>query len=442
MATKRLTSQAIEAMQERPPASGNVIAWDTVEKGLGIRVTAAGAASFVLRYVIHGQERRMTLGPYGRSGLSVTAAREKASEIKGRIAGSRDKPQMFDPLEQRAAERNAADVRQLCADYIARHAEQHKRPASVRNDKAMIETIIKPKLGGKRVANVTRRDIEDVHAGLKSTSYRANRVLALLSSMFSLACKWGWRTDNPVRGVARFPEEKRTRWLQTDELTRLAAALDTFASPKVRPAKTRRKRDGDGPMRDDVTRKRAANAIRLLLLTGARRGEVLNAEWSHIDFERGVWTKPSAHTKQKREEHVPLSPPALELLKGIRDESKETQATLGRFIFPGDAPDKPLQHIKKAWASICAKAKLEEARLHDLRHTYASHLVSSGLSLPLVGRLLGHTQAATTQRYAHVADDPLREATGRMGALYDALRRPERPAGEVVPFEKPAGSAA
>jgi integrase len=163
---------------------------------------------------------------------------------------------------------------------------------------------------------------------------------------------------------------------------------------------------------------RAANAVRFQLMTGARIGEVLAARWSDIVLERGVWIKPSHHTKQKRTEHLPLSAPALALLA----EMRERAASGERYLFPGNAPDKPLQGIKKFWRNVTHQAGLEDYRLHDNRHTHASHLVSSGLSLEIVGQLLGHTNPLTTKRYAHVADDPLRAAAERFGSKMDALR--------------------
>jgi integrase len=152
--------------------------------------------------------------------------------------------------------------------------------------------------------------------------------------------------------------------------------------------------------------RRVANAVRLQLLTGARIGEVLAARWADVDLERGVRTKPSRHTKQKRTEHVPLSAPALVLLADWRAASPPD----GTYLFPGDAPGKPLQDIKNFWRGVVKAAALPGYRLHDNRHTHASHLVSSGLSLEIVGRLLGHTNPLTTKRYAHLANDPLRAA--------------------------------
>ena len=158
--------------------------------------------------------------------------------------------------------------------------------------------------------------------------------------------------------------------------------------------------------------RRAANAVKLMILTGARKSEVLNATWDQFDFERGRWVKPSHHTKQKKTEHVPLSRPVIELLSSMRTEADaECQ-----YVFPGNADDKPLGNIKRFWQGVRRAAQIEGVRLHDLRHTYASGLVSKGLSLHIVGRLLGHTQPQTTHRYAHLEDQALRDATEQFSA--------------------------
>ncbi len=196
------------------------------------------------------------------------------------------------------------------------------------------------------------------------------------------------------KGIERFHEERRERWLSDNELGRLLRTLSAHPN------------------------QRAANAVRFQLLTGARIGEVLSAQWSEIDLGRGVWTKPSHHTKQNRTEHLPLSAPALALLTEMRERADVKP----QYLFPGNALGKPLQCIKKFWRNITEQAGLEYYRLHDNRHTHASHLVSSGLSLEIVGRLLGHTNPLTTKRYAHLADDPLRAAAERFGSKMDALQ--------------------
>lgn len=250
-----------------------------------------------------------------------------------------------------------------------------------------------PSLGSLKVAHVSRRDIESLHLRLKDTPYQANRVVALLSKMFSFAVSWGWRLDNPAQGIEKYQEEKRDRWLNDEELQRLWSILDKYP--------------------ENIT----AYVFKFLLLTGARKGEALQAMWDQFDLEKGLWIKPAHLTKQKKKEHLPLSDKALLLLETLK--KRNTANSL--YLFPGKKEGKPLKEVKKFWSTVLKQANLENVRIHDLRHTHASHLVSSGLSLSIVGKLLGHTQASTTQRYAHLADEPLRKATEVFGNKVDQL---------------------
>src|SRR4051812_45785097 len=202
-----------------------------------------------------------------------------------------------DPVSERRSKRQAPTFKFLASEYLEKYATPKKRPKSVRDDRAMLNNIVLPKLGPQKVAAVGRREIETLHATLQDRPYQANRVLALLSKMFNLAVQWGWRSDNPVKGIKRYDEEKRHRWLQDDELKRLCAVLDAHPN------------------------QRAASAIRLQLLTGARVGEVLSARRSDFDLDRGVWTKSSHQTKQKRTEHLPLSAEAAALIATIISDS-------------------------------------------------------------------------------------------------------------------------
>jgi len=381
MMAERITDKSVKELT--PPATGNRRVYDERIPGFGVRITARGARAFVLNYRnVEGRERRYTIGPY--PAWSVEAARKRAGEIKQQIARGDD------PLAEKTARRQAPTVADLAERYITDHLPR-KRPSSQIEDKAMIGKIIKPKIGSRKVEAVDHADIDRLHRDLTKGRgpYRANRTLALLSKMFSLSIKWGWRSDNPARGVERNPEQKRTRYLSPAEIHRLTVAL------------------ADHPNQS------SANAIRLLLLTGARRAEVLSATWDQFDIEAGTWTKPAANTKQEKEHRVPLSAPALQLLTEIHGESD------GPHLFPGKA-GQPQAQLKSFWASVCKTASITGCRVHDLRHTYASILASAGLSLPVIGALLGHTQANTTARYAHLFDDPLRQATERVGAVVTA----------------------
>jgi integrase len=362
------------------PEQGNHIHYDTQIPGFGVRITAGGYVSFILNYHVHGRERRFTIGKH--PAWTVLAARIRAKKLRVKI------DEGIDPLEEREQERTQPTMNDLCAEYLEQHALVHKRPHSVRDDKQMITAIITPSMGTLRLSAVSRQAVEQLHASLKPTPYLANRALSLLSKMFSLACKWKWCTDNPAKGIQRFHEEKRERWLQPEELQRFIEALNAYKNQN------------------------AADALRLLLLTGSRKSEVLTAEWSMFDLQQGLWTKPSSHTKEKKIEHIPLSAQALALLARMKEQSDGTG-----FLFPG-LNGNARTTLRAAWSQICKAAGLTKVRVHDLRHSYASYLVSDGVSLHVVGKLLGHTQAQTTQRYAHVAHQSLRDASNLFGNIF------------------------
>jgi len=372
---KARTPEALEV-----PEKGNKVYYDGGHKdavtGFGIRVTSAGARAFVLNYRFHGRERRYTIGQY--PDWSVTAARDQAAKLKRKIADGHD------PLAELQAERGAPTVSDL----------PKKRPSSQQGDQRAIDRLILPRLKHLKVNEVAFDDIDSLHRKITKdgSPYMANRVVALLSKMFNLAMKWNMRDralGNPCQGVERNPEVKRKRYLRPDELARLMVALDEFPDQQ------------------------AANIVRLLLLTGARFGEVAGARWEQFDLEAGKWIKPGATTKQKTEHEVPLSPEALELLAMLREKADAD----AEYVFPGRGGIGHRVDLKKPWPAICKAAAITGLRIHDLRHSYASLLVSSGASLPIVGAMLGHTQPSTTHRYAHLLDDPLRKAAKRVGRI-------------------------
>ena len=399
------------------PDAGNRITYDETVKGFGVRVTSAGAKAFILNYRAGGRERRITIGSY--PDWKVSAAREQAKHLKRQIDVGED------PMAERHADRAAPTMDTLADRFVAEHLAK-RRPATQTDYNSILKLYVRPQLGKMKVADLRHSDVERLHAAVAKTApYRANRTISVLSKMLTLAVKWEMRTDNPARGIERAPEHKRERFLSPVEIARLGEALAS------------------------VKEQTSANAIRLLLLTGARKSEVLKARWTEFDLAAGVWCKPSAHTKSKKLHRVPLSAPARLLLSDMRVEA-EKEIERGRtaeFVFEG-LDGQPLTDIKRTWAAAAEKAGLGkmvatkdkagravkvwqgDARMHDLRHTYASILASSGLSLPIIGSLLGHTQAQTTQRYAHLLDDPLRAATERVGAVVSGHSGKELPAGQ------------
>jgi len=350
------------------PATGNRITYDAELKGFGVRMTAAGAKAFILNYRTAGRERRITIGSF--PDWSVPAAREQAKNLKRRI------DQGQDPMGDRHEERTAPTIADLAQRFEAEHLTR-RRSTTAKDYSSILRGHTLPALGKTKVADLRHADVEKLHRKIAATApYRATRAVSVLSKMISLAVKWEMRDDNPVKGIERAPEQKRERFLTLAEMACLGEVL--LAHPE----------------------KTSCRAIRLLLLTGARRGETLAATWAQFDLERGIWTKPSTATQQAKEHRIPLSGPALAVLAELRADAEADCP----YVFPGsrsvDAKGNvtwaPLTEIKRTWASVCKSAGIEGVRVHDLRHSYASILASSGLSLPIIGALLGHTQAATT----------------------------------------------
>jgi integrase len=387
---EKLTDRSVKA--QPAPDSGNRIHYDEAVKGFGIRVTAAGGRAFVLNYYrkSDGRERRWTIGSFPDWGTG--AARDEAKRLKRLIDGGAD------PVGEHQDGRAAPTVADLCARFEEEYLPR-KRAWTRKSYKQQIAADILPVIRRMKVAAVTYDDVDRLHRDIgKRAPTHANRVLALLSKMMSLAIKWKWRTDNPCKGIERNQETKRKRYLSGDELARLTAALAEHRDQQ------------------------AANIVRLLLLTGARRGEAVAASWDQFDLENGIWTKPGATTKQKTDHIVPLSAPARRLLAELhkaRDHSG--------YLFPGRLGHR--REIKDSWTAICKAASIEGLRVHDLRHSFASTLADAGFSLPIIGALLGHTQPVTTSRYAHLQDDPLRAATERAGAILSG-----QPSAKIVPL--------
>jgi integrase len=360
--------------------------------GFGLRITPAGFQTFILVYRVNGQERRMRIGSPPQ--WTIARARKRAIELKRAVDTGED------PQGDRAEARTAPTVKALCERYIEDHLAR-LRPASAREYKSLILTKIIPALGNRKAAEVQFQDIDRLHRSLKDSPYRANRCVSILSLLFNLAIKLGWRETNPARGIDRYAEEPRKRYLSEAELSSLLSALDDH---------------GD---------RQASAIIKLLILTGARKSEVLGATWEMFDLAAGIWTKPSSHTKTKKIHIVPLSDEAALLLREIREG-----AGASNFVFPGDGATFRRADIKKNWAAICKAAGIAGLRIHDLRHSFASFAINDGEGLSTVGALLGHSQASTTSRYVHLMDAPQRRAAGKVGKIVAAAKR----RGKVVNF--------
>lgn len=401
MARVKLTKTLVDELQ--PPAKGQAFVWDTEVRGLAVRLTSAGGKAWIAQMIVRGgKERRMTIGHCAK--VPLDRARQEARKLIANADLGRDVAQ-----ERAEAKQVKPDTNPTIAEFSERWLDEvvarRNRASTLKLRRLLVKNHITPHVGDIRLSDLTRKQVEDLHHAV-SQKYpvAANRAVSTLSAILATAMRWGLLDRNAALNVHRNSEEGRERYLTPDEIKALAQALDA------------------SPAQD------SADVVRLLLLTGARVGEVLAMRWEQLNLEAGVWTKPAATTKQNKMHRVPLSPPAVALLTKRKQSmgkppppraSKLDHAPqIGNpWVFPGDGKAGHMTTIRVFWSALCKRAGIAEARIHDLRHTFASLLVSSGESLPVVGALLGHTQAKTTSRYAHLLDDPLRAAAARVGEI-------------------------
>jgi integrase len=376
----KITQRSVEALT--PVNGGEVTLRDTELAGFEVR--ARGIVKvYGIRYRFGtgrtAPMRRYTIGRHGSPWTPYTA-RAEARRLLGEVAHGKD------PAAAKAAKKMAPTVAELAEQFMAEHAEVKRKGRTAAEYRRLLDKIILPAVSKRKVADVTHADIAKLHHANRAAPYQANRVLAVLSKMFTLAEQWRMRPNgsNPCRHVEKFAERKRERFLSADELGRLGEALAAYdGSPYV------------------------IAAIKLLVFTGARLGEVLGLQWQWIDFDRGEARLPDSKTGAKT---VHLPPPALAVLTDLpRIEGNPN-------VIVGGVAGASLVNLEKPWRAIRKQAGLEDVRLHDLRHAFASVAAASGMGLPIIGKMLGHTQAATTHRYAHLASDPVKAAAATVAS--------------------------
>ncbi|MBI3443852.1 MAG: tyrosine-type recombinase/integrase [Magnetospirillum sp.] len=401
MARIRLTKRLVDDFLA--PETGQAFLWDAEIPGFGVRVTKQGGKAWIVQCRVRGgKQRRIVIGRCNK--LALDRARIEARKIIGAAELGQDPAQ-----ERREAREVKPDTDPVFGDFADRWLDEvvakRNRAGTEKHRRLLVKNHIKPHLGDKRLSEIGRKDIEDMHHAVSEKfPVAANRAVSVCSAILSAAVRWELLERNPALQAHRNSEEGRERYLMPDELKALGKALE------------------ESPAQD------SADVVRLLLLTGARLGEVLAMRWDQLDLAAGVWTKPASTTKQNKTHRVPLSEPAVKVLKKRIPAGKKAgdgkARTLDRsakkgnpWVFPGEGVDGHMTTIRTFWAAICKRAKIKSARIHDLRHTFASLLVSAGESLPVVGALLGHTQAKTTSRYAHLMDDALRAATEKVSKI-------------------------
>jgi integrase len=422
MTTQRITKRVVDSIESN---GSEYTVWDNTVSGFGVRVRATGAKSYVVAYRAGSGRgapmRRYTIGAVGK--ITPDLARTRARAILGAVAQGQD------PANQKATERGAPTVAELADRFMAGHVKAKCKGRTAEFYRDILERIVKPAIGASKADKLTRPQVGKLHSALADTPFQANRVLAIIGSMYAFASRMALVPEgtNPARGIDKFKESCRERFLTSEELEQLGSAIreaETSGIPwTVDESRPTAKHVAKG-IRVTKINPYAAAALRLLLFTGCRLREILHLRWEHVDLERGCLFLPDSKSGRKT---VILNAPALAILTGLE--------RVGPYVVPGDDPAYPRHDLKRPWNAVTKRADLSGVRLHDLRHTYASFGAAGGLGLPIIGKLLGHAQAATTARYAHLDNDPLRRASEAIGGRIAAALN-GNPTSEIVPLRR------
>ncbi len=391
----KLTKTACERAEYPfdPTTERRFVLWDNAVRGFGLRVYPSNRKTFVFRCEVAGRQRWMQLGDFGP--MTVQQARQRARRARVEADDGED------PVEaRRQRRRQASTLGELARDFMAEIAAARK-PKTARTYQQLLDAHILPRFGKFRPAAITEDDVAAFHRTMKGTPYAANRALWLLSKLMRIAEKRGLRRPgtNPSEDVKRYRETARKRYLSSEELVKIGDAISRLESEGVELASV--------GGRVTTVSTHAAAALRLLLFTGCRVNEVLQLRWEDIDFEHALVRLADTKTGER---HMPLTAPALAVFDTI------PRVPGNPWVVVGQNAGNHLTDLALPWRRVLEVAGLSGIRLHDLRHTVGAWAASSGLSLLLVGKLLGHRQAASTERYAHLAADPVREAAERVAA--------------------------
>jgi len=373
----RLTKRTVDHVAAGPKTFS---IWDDELKGFGLRTLPSGRKTYVVKCLVKGRQKFITIGPHGP--ITAEQARIRALEILS------DAKSGGEPTRERDEARRSPTVKSLGERVLKEHASIRCKPSTQAEYKRSVELFINPIMGARKVVEVERKDIAQLHHSMNQTPYQANRTLGVLSKMFNLAEIWGLRPDgsNPCRHVRKYAERKRERFLSDEEFARLGEVLIEVE-------------------RDRTETQSAVNAIRLLMLTGCRLGEIMTLEWAHVHLEARELRLPDSKTGAKV---VHFGEAAASIFKRI------IRIDGNPYVITGARDGAHLTDLQHPWRRIRARAGLDEVRIHDLRHSFASSALALGEGLPMIGKLLGHTQVQTTARYAHLANAPIKAAAARI----------------------------
>ena len=413
LSNKRVSKRSVDALR-CPRGKDRVFLWDTSLSGFGVAAFPSGKKVYVAQFRQGGRSRRMTIAEHGR--VTPEEARSMAKKVLGAVEGG------IDPIEERRAARGVRTLREVAQDFLKLHVNAKRKERTHVEYLRLLDGYLLPSLGSRPLNSIKRLDMARLHSNFSETPATANRCLAVISSL------WNWAAardevpadKNPARGIERYTEESVERYLRVDELSRLGDALrlaETEGIPwLVDESKSNAKHV---PKSGRVTKidPYAVAAIRLLILTGARLREILDAKWEYVDWDRGLLFLPDSKSGKKT---IYLPAAALAVLKGL-DQMRNSP-----YIIPGSTPRKaekkakqekgaPRADLQRPWAAVSRAASLNGVRLHDLRHSFAAIGAGASLGLPMIGKLLGHSQPATTARYAHLDADPMQRAANIIG---------------------------
>ena len=393
--TQRLTQAFVDA---RVADGRDRIVFDSQLSGLGLRITPTGKKIFVAQARVAGRKRRITVG-YAPDMLLSKARLEALQTLAAMRSG-------IDPTADRKARLRAAaaqtiTIRQLSERWLAEFVVPKLKPRSASDYKELLTRRILPAVGNLTVGEIDRGHIERLHLDLKSTPRRGNYAVTVLRALLNFAVRHGLRPNNPAAGIKLYRENKRERFLSEAEI---GAAAEGIAEAENRGV--------IGPF--------AAAGLRLALFTGARSGEITSIQWNHVDWQRRLIRLPDSKTNEPRTIH--LSDAAVEVLRSTPH--------VGPFVVAGMKRGVPYRNLTHAWGRARKYAGLDDVRLHDLRHSYASLAAGRGVSLYTIGKLLGHKDPVSTQRYAHLARDAVQAVNDELGAVMQAAIR--KPRSKVV----------
>lgn len=404
---KKITKRVVDAAETK---AKRYTIFDSEVIGFGLRVYPTGKKSYIFEYRPGAggrseKKKRATIG--STTEFTPDEARKLADNLRSRVKVGED------PQSDKANERKAITVDALSQKFMSDHVEAKRAANTIDAYQDALKRYVLPKLGKMKAKDVNTSHVTRLHVDMKDMPSMANKVVAVVSSMFSFGFRMKLipKSENPAEEVERYREEGKERYLSSAELERLGASFrlaETTGLPweidLTKKTKHLRK-----TRRETIIGEAPVAALRLLLFTGARLREILHLEWSHVDFERGILLLPKSKTGKKS---IVLNAYALEILGSIR--------RVGRYVISGESAgmddEKPRSDLKRPWEAIRRHAGLDDVRIHDLRHSFASFGAGGGMGLPIIGKLLGHSQSSTTQRYAHLDTDPVRQASDAIGS--------------------------